>query len=118
MKFLTTKKAVRNGYAHIIGTGYCSLQSLLYFRDPVAYSTRVEGWACDYYSFGGTVISTGYSPLTTVNATVGYDRVAWYDDKAKAIVKQYDMPYEQRREQVEALLAAFIEECITGGRKA
>ena len=104
MKFKTTKKAVRAGYAHIIGTGYCSLQNLLYFRDPVAYSTRAEGWACDYYDFGSTVISTGYAPLATRNAMVSYERVRWYDDQAKAIIAQYDTPYEQRKEQVEALL--------------
>lgn len=117
MKYLTTKKAVRAGYVHIIGTGYCSLQNLLYFRDPVAYSTRAEGWACDYYGFGNTVISTGYAPLTTVNATVSYDRIQYYDDRAAVIVKQYDEPYEQRKAGVEALLEAFVEECITGGGK-
>lgn len=118
MKYLTTKKAVRNGYVHIIGAGYCSLQNLLYFRNPVAYSKRVEGWACDYYGFGNTVISTGYAPLTTANATASYERVQYYDDKAKAIVKQYDMPYDQRKAQVEELLEAFVAECITGGQKA
>lgn len=117
MKYLATKKAVREGYVHIIGIGYCSLQNLLYFRSPVAYSTRAEGWACDYYGFGNTVISTGYAPLTTVNATVNYDRVQWYDDKAKAIIAQYDAPYEQRKAEVDALLEAFVRECITGGEK-
>ena len=118
MKYLTTKKAVRAGYAHIIGIGYCDAQDLLYFRDPVAYSARAEGWACNYYDFGGTVISTGYAPLTTVNATVSYARVRWYNDKAKAIVNQYDKPYEQRKAEVEELLQAFVAECITGGKKA
>lgn len=118
MKFKTTKKAVRNGYAHIIGAGYCSLQNLLYFHNPVAYSTRVEGWACDYYAFGHTVISTGYAPLATVNATVSYERVQYYDNQAKAIIAQYDKPYDQRKEQVEDLLQAFVHECITGGEKA
>lgn len=117
MKYLTTKKAVRAGYAHIIGTGYCSLQNLLYFRDPVAYSTRAEGWACDYYDFSHTVISTGYAPLTTVNATVSYERVRYYDGKAGAIIAQYDKPYEQRKAEVEELLQAFVAECITGGNK-
>lgn len=117
MKYLTTKKAVRNGYAHIIGIGYCDAQDLLHFRSPVAYSGRAEGWACDYYAFGSTVISTGYAPLTTVNATVSYARVQYYDGKAKAIIAQYDKPYEQRKEQVEELLQAFVEECITGGGK-
>lgn len=117
MKYLTTKKAVRNGYAHVIGAGYCSLQNLLYFHNPVAYSTRAEGWACDYYGFGNTVISTGYAPLATVNATVSYERVRWYDDQARAIIKQYDTPYEQRKAEVEELLQAFVRECITGGNK-
>ena len=118
MKYLTTKKAVRNGYVHIIGIGYGDVQNLLYFRNPVAYSAGIYGWACDYYSFGGTVISTGYSPIATRNATVSYERVRCYDDKAAAIVKQYDMPYEQRKAEVEELLQAFVAECITGGMKA
>lgn len=31
--------------------------------EPVAYSTRVEGWACDYYEFDDFCICEGYDPV-------------------------------------------------------
>lgn len=97
MKLKTTKKEIRQGYSKIIRVGYCDLQHLLTYRSPFAYSTRVEGWACDYYDVNGVCISTGYSPI---GQKVDYD-----------IIKKYDtMSIGKTCLEKEELLYQFIEE--------
>lgn len=63
MKYKTTKKAVMNGYAHIVRTGYCALQEALSGIAPTAYTTGVNGWNADIYDFGPYAIVTGYRPF-------------------------------------------------------
>jgi hypothetical protein len=65
-KIKTTKKEMRQNH-FILGVGYCTMQNLLYYYEPVAYSVRLEGWACDYYDIDGIIISMGYSPLVSDN---------------------------------------------------
>ena len=66
MKFRTTKKEINNGYTNRICVGYCALQTLLSFENPVAYTTRTEGWGADIYLFGTTAIITGYAPFGNI----------------------------------------------------
>ena len=62
MKFKTTQKAVNAGFYKRICVGYCNIQTLLAFENPVAYTARREGWAADIYDMGGGVaIITGYT---------------------------------------------------------
>lgn len=63
IKYKTTKKAMKESYKTIIKIGYCDAQYLLKFENIIAYSTRVEGWSCDYYDIEGILISTGYAPI-------------------------------------------------------
>ena len=67
MKLKATKKEMRDGYYYIMSVSYCSMQSLLREQTPFAYSTRTEGWACDYYDIEGVLISEGYAPLASKN---------------------------------------------------
>jgi hypothetical protein len=106
MKFKTTKKTMRENYHYIIGTGYCNAQYLLQYEEPRAYSTRAEGWACDYYDIDKVLISTGYAPLSNSNTKCTYDIVRRYDDAAQAITGEY----EERKTATHALLQAFIKE--------
>ena len=66
MKFRTTQKAIKQGYNNVISVPYCALQSLLRCEDPIAYTTRVEGWGADVYAFGDTAIVTGYAPFGNI----------------------------------------------------
>jgi hypothetical protein len=52
-------------------------------NDPAfAYSTRAEGWACDYHwAASGVVVSTGYAPIGTVRAP--WEITKKYDDAAR-----------------------------------
>lgn len=56
MKFKVTKKEMRQSGRDILKIGYCNAQFLLRGFDPVAYSERREGWACDYYDIIGVTI--------------------------------------------------------------
>lgn len=111
MKIKTTKKAVKDNYNKIISVGYCDLQSLLNYADPFGYSTRVEGWACDYYDVNGIAISTGYSPISK-NTNKKYDLIREYSEKGNKNHYNYDIDYEKRKENAIQLLKEFVEKTI------
>jgi len=60
MKMKVTKKEMRENYK-ILKIANC--HTLLSREDPIYYSVRVEGWACDYYIFDDVVICMGYDPI-------------------------------------------------------
>ena len=105
MKLQTTKKQIRQHFNTILSIGYCQAQYLLYFKKPFAYSTRAEGWACDYYDVDGVCISTGYSPT---GKRVDYSTLLEFEKQACAIVNS-SAPYEDRKTRVELLLNKFLE---------
>lgn len=106
MKYKTTKKAIREMGDLVYCVSYCNLQNLLRFRDPFAYSTRAEDWACDYYSLGNVIISTGYSPI---GRKTDYNLCHEYDQKAYKILRDYSLKWEQQRDQLEALIEEFVQ---------
>lgn len=110
MKFKTTKKEMRNNYNRIISIGYCNAHWLLKYEQPIAYSIRTEGWACDYYEVDGVLISTGYAPLSSKNTHSNYDIVRHYNELAREIACNYSLSYEEQRAQVNALLKEYVKE--------
>lgn len=103
MKYRTTKTAVTNGYGKRIEVGYCAMQSLLRFRNPVAYTCGVYGWNADIYEIDGfTCIVTGYRPFG--NYSIDYDVL-------RELEKQADKHgwSDDNRQRVEALLMEAIE---------
>ena len=109
-KSKTTKIAIKSRYDKIVKIGYCNAQNLLKYEESIAYSTRAEGWACDYYDINGVLISTGYAPIEGRNTHSSYDIVKKYDDQAREIACNYSLNYEQQKTQVTALLQDFIKE--------
>ena len=110
MKFKTTQKAIRANFPVIISVGYCNLQNLLQFENPVAYTTRVEGWAADIYDCGGGVaIVTGYAPFGKVRPA--YDIQRKYDQQA-ARLEDWREPYENRVKARREILKEFIAEAV------
>ena len=106
MKYLTTTKAIKNGYNNIVCTDYCDLAGLLHYVDPVAYTRGVYGWNYDVYDVNGVTICTGYRGMPGRRA----NNITDYEKKARAIEDDYSMPYEARREEVMALLQEFCEQ--------
>lgn len=111
-KIKVTRKAMKEEYSKIIGIGYCNAQYLLKFEEPFAYSTRAEGWACDYYNINGVLISTGYSHIDSKNAKTNYETTKKFEDKAREIACNYNLTYEEQKEQITSLLNEFVSMCI------
>ena len=107
IKLKATKKEMREHYWHILSAGYCSMQSLLRERQPFAYSTRTEGWACDYYEVEGVLISEGYAPLATKNMKKDYEVIKEYENKALKI-DELCLPLEERKAKKAALLKELV----------
>ena len=112
-KIKATKKEMRNGYNRIISIGYCNLQSLLDYERPIAYSAGINGWSCDYYVKNNILISTGYNPLKNKNTKAApFEVIMKYEDAARSIRYEYNLPFEQKKERLSSLLNQFINECI------
>ena len=107
MKYRTTSKAVKEGYKKVYKIGYCNAQYLLAFESPVAYTAGVYGWNSDIYDFGSLAISTGYRPT---GDSVDYEIVNRYEKQAQRINCDCSKTYEERKQETQKLLAAFIAE--------
>ena len=107
IKLKATKKEMREGYYYILSAGYCSMQSLLRERQPFAYSSRAEGWACDYYDIDGILLSTGYAPLSNKNMIEDYSIIKEYENKALKI-DELCLLGEERKEKKAALLKELV----------
>ena len=109
MKFKTTQKAIRVNYNTIICIPYCGLQNLLNYENPVAYTSRREGWAADIYDMGGGVaIVTGYAPFGNVRPS--YELQERYERTAEKIRYDYSVSYEEQKNNMHQLQRAFIRE--------
>lgn len=107
MKFKTTAKEIRNSYGKKIAVSYCGMQHLLYNHAPVAYTCGVYGWNFDVYSVDGVTICTGYRGM--VGKSVDYELLQEYETEAERIVYNYKIPYEERKDRIEALLIEFLQ---------
>ena len=108
MKFKTTRKNMKENYSTIIKVGYCNIVYLLQYEKPIAYSTRAESWACDYYDIDGILISTGYAPIG--NVAPAYDICHRYNVKAENIVLTHGMNRGDKINIVRGYLREFIRE--------
>ena len=96
MKLRTTKKQIKDQAHKLYAVGYCSIQYLLRYESPFAYSAGVYGWSCDYYNVNGVILSTGYS---SIGELVNYD-----------LIKEYEIASKQTqdRKMVTVLLNQFV----------
>ena len=117
MKFKTTSKAIKNGYGtkYLFKTGYCALQNLFYYDNPIAYTSGMYGWNFDLYDIEGVGICTGYRGM--VGQQIDYAVVKKYDDKACEIVykmKNDNQTWEEydtwKKQAIEELKKQFIKE--------
>ena len=107
-KIKTTKKSILEGFNKVISVGYCRLQHLLYFKQPYSYNSGRNGWNCDFFQVDcNTIISSGYSPCGT---TVDYEIINKYDNLASEIISNREIPWVDRKNQIEELISKFIEE--------
>lgn len=100
MKFKTTSKQIKNNYFTIISIGYCGLQSLLSYENPIAYNKGVYGWNFDLYDFDGVAICTGYRLAPSKNSKNDYSIVKKYEELSKG----------KTQEEKRKLITQFINE--------
>lgn len=108
MKFKTTAKAIRNNSINPKTAGYCDLQCLLRFHEPIAYTCGVYGWNFDVYEVHGVTICTGYRGMVGARA----EGIREYEDKAREIIHSR-LTYDEQKEAVETLLHEFCK--LNGG---
>lgn len=106
MKYKTTAKAIRQSGETALAIGYCDLADLLRYENPIAYTCGVYGWNFDVYKVNGINICTGYRGM--VGKSVDYEITREYNGKARKINSDWSIPYEEKREKVNALLMEFL----------
>lgn len=109
MKFRTTRKEILKNGGEILSIGYCDACHLLRYHDPEAYTCGIYGWNFDVYFIYGVTICTGDRNMLGKRP----ERLQEFEKKAKEIVNDYSIKYDEARETVEILLKEFCK--INGG---
>lgn len=102
MKYKTTAKAIKENYYSIISVGYCDLQSLLSYENPVAYTAGYYGWNFDLYDIDGIAIVTGYRTMPQKNSNANYELIREYEVKSQG----------KNEEEKNKLIKEFIAKAI------
>lgn len=105
MKIKATRKEIVNGSSDILSIGYCGASALLRGQEPIAYTCGIYGWNFDVYQIDGKTICTGYRnmPGRRPRNLDEYERRA-----AEIDAKYYELTYDERCEQINALLREFL----------
>lgn len=88
MTIKASKKDVQNSFI-CYSTGYAKLQSLFYFKTPLAYTKGKYGWYADIYVFESREI--GYKPIAIVSS---------YKSFGTKITEEIVNKYEKRARKV------------------
>ena len=108
VKFKTKQKEIMAGYPYVIRVGYCSLQNLLNYKSPIAYTSGKYGWNADIYEISQTtVIVTGYGPFGNIEPN--YDLIRQYDKEAEKY--RYER-HSDTPEHLDDLLKELVDKII------
>lgn len=97
-----------NAPAFLKKCGYCEMQTLLRYHEPVAYTAGIYGWNFDVYEVYGLTICTGYRGMPGKIM----DGVKEYESKATEIIGDYKRSYQEWKDAVEELLREL---CVKNG---
>ena len=104
-KAKVTRKWAASNYT-CVSVGYCDLRYLLRFQNPQFYTCGVYGWNCDIYTFGNYAITTGYRGMISHVKKIKNAHV--YNDRAREILSNQAIPYEEQKKQINALLVEYL----------
>ena len=98
----------------ILKIGYCEAQNLLNGISAWGYNAGVYGWNYDVYDITSTKTGEGVRITTGYRNTIG-NRLAnktirKYEDKARAIIYDWNISYESKQKKLTALRNRFINE--------
>lgn len=113
MKIKTTRKELHNSFKNVYQCGYCDLQYIFLYEEPLFYNSGVYGWNFDGFPVWGTdtVIITGYRNMT--GERIPSELIKKYSDKAENICKKYSFKdYDKRKKALERNKNRFISELL------
>ena len=112
MKFKTTSRELKNSVPtnYLFKAGYCALQELFYYEQPIAYNCGVYGWNYDVYKIYDVYITTGYRSM--VGKYIPNELVEKYNNKASTIVYDINLSYDNKREMLSKLIQEFKAELL------
>lgn len=119
-KARVTAKWLRENYS-CIGTGYCSVQTLLRYEEPQYYTCGVYGWGCDayvlYVNHKNVCLITGGSPVDNLYNKQTEDIANKYEKKAKDLEERYFGEWsfekqEELQEKAHLLVVQFLQEVL------
>ena len=109
-KIKTTAQEVRNAFSKIIALAPCEAIELLRAHSPMLYTYGIYGWDFDVYVVDDTAICVGVRGMPGIRPE--RDLIQRYDDCARDIWDEVSRPYQERVEQVDALLRNFTDEVL------
>ena len=111
MKLKTTRKEIKNKVSsdYIWQVGYCGMQNLLHYQEPIAYTCGVYGWNFDLYEIEGVYFTTGYRNM--IGKQLDYELLSKYEQQAGEIINTWGKhSADGKKELVNILLKEFIKE--------
>lgn len=109
-KIHTSMKYICNNYNKVFRAGYCDLQYIMKYEDPIYYNSGVYGWNCDVYcDFAKDIaITTGYRNMR--GERIPDEILEKYTAIAKEISENYKMPYAEMKEKLDENRRNFFDE--------
>ena len=106
LKMKITNKTIKNSYREVYAAGYCELWYLLKCIEPRYYTSGVYGWNADIYEYDyNSIISTGYR---STGKRIDVNLCREYNKKAREIWDNFNLKYEEQKEQCQKLLDDFM----------
>lgn len=110
-KIKTTIKYVKQVWGKVYRCGYCDLQYIMKYEDPMYYNSGVYGWNCDVYCDfkTDTAITTGYRNMA--GERIPSELIEKYSEIAKKICDQHwGKDYEEKLAELEQNRRNFFDE--------
>lgn len=112
-KIKTTMKYIQNVWGNVYRCGYCDLQYIMRYEDPIYYNCGVYGWNCDIYCDfkTNTAITTGYRNMR--GRVIPHEIIERYSNIAKAIMENgRGKSYDEIKEELDQNRRKFFDELV------
>ena len=110
-KIHTTIKYVKQVWGKVYRCGYCDLQYIMKYEDPMYYNSGAYGWNCDVYCDfkTDTAITTGYRNMA--GERVPDELIEKYTATAKEIIKDgWNKSYDEIKTELDENRRNFFDE--------
>ena len=110
MKTHATMKYVKDVWNNVYQCGYCDLQYIMKYEEPMYYNAGVYGWNCDIYCDykRDIAISTGYRNMR--GKMIPNELIEKYSKIAKEICKDWSKPFDKIKAELELNKENFLDE--------